>query len=155
MIYYNFYLQVIIFHKDFSQDNGKFSLFALKVLSRFCGGYSMPLNAEKVIMVEKQFALRVFGIGFGCQALRSSYYLSYTAQAIAAGIKEPENLHPYGKRHFMRTRKIKVALDVLLAKENLLGIELMTEDKENEGEGRPPKKMKPTSSSPLAPSPES
>ena len=92
-----FSAQIIIFHKEFSKDNAKFSLFALKLLSKFFGGYEVPLNAEKVVLVEKFFESQVFGIGHGCQVLQSAYYLSHTAHAIAPRIKEVDALPPYGK----------------------------------------------------------
>ena len=44
---YNFDAQIIKFHKEFSNENAKFLLFALKVLSRFCGGYEIAFNAKK------------------------------------------------------------------------------------------------------------
>lgn len=148
---YKFDLQVIIFHKEYTNDNAKLALFAFKVLSRFCGGYEVPLNAEKVIMVEKQFALRVFGQGYGCQALRSPYYLSYAAQAIAAGIQDVNSLHPYGKRYLMRSQKTRPVPELLPSKE-----EVPEDDEEDEGEeGRPSKKIRPSSSSPPASNPES
>ena len=80
-------------------------MFAFKVLSRFCGGYEISSNAEKVVLVEKQFALRIFGQGPRCQALRSSYYLAYSAGAIAAGIHDPDTLTTYGKRDLLRSKK--------------------------------------------------
>ena len=74
-------------------------MFVFKVLSRFCGGHEIASNAEKVVLVEKQFALWIFGQGPGCQAaLRSSYYLAYSAGAIATGIHDPHIDHIWEKR---------------------------------------------------------
>ena len=105
---YNCDGQILIFHKEFTEENAKFPLFALKVLSGFCGGNEIAFNVEKVILVEKQFAMRVFGQGPGCQALRCSYYLAYSAAAIAAGIKDPETLSTYGKRDLLRGKKSRL-----------------------------------------------
>ena len=72
-------MQVLIFHMEYSKDTAKFPLFALKVLSRFCGGYSIAQNANRIVLIEWQFALRIFGQGICCQALRAPYYLAYVA----------------------------------------------------------------------------
>lgn len=138
---YNCDVQIIIFHKEYSEDNAKFPLFAFKVLSRFCGGNDIAMNAEKVVLVEKQFALRIFGQGPGCQALRCPYYLSYSAAAIAAGIKDPDTLSIYGKKDLLRSRKSRS-----IQEESLPRIELPTEE-EDEEEGRPLKRTKPDSPS--------
>lgn len=153
--------QIIIFHKEFSKDNATFPLFAFKVLSRFCGGCEVPSNAEKVVLVEKQFALRVFGQGRGCQALRCPYYLAYSASAIAAGTKDPDMLTAYGKRDLIRSNKGKCGpIEVLPQESTMPRIDLLTEEieAEDEEEGRPLKRIKPstnTSSSPPSPKPES
>lgn len=143
-------MQIVIFHKEYSEDNAKFYLFAFKVLSRFCGGDEIPMNAEKVVLVAKQFALRVFGQGHGCQALRSPYYLSYVAGALAAGIKVPDTLSVYGKRELLRSQKSNAIQEATLPR-----IELPT-DAEDPEEGGPLKRIKPsTSSNPSSPNPES
>ncbi|KAI5058770.1 hypothetical protein GOP47_0026940 [Adiantum capillus-veneris] len=49
--------KIIIYHKEYSEDNAKFPLFAMKVITRLCGGHLLPLNAERLILIEKQFAL--------------------------------------------------------------------------------------------------
>ena len=148
---------IIGFHKEFSKDNATFSLFAFKVLSRFCGGYEVPSNAEKVVLVAKQFALRVFGQGRGCQALRCPYYLAYSASAIAARTKDPDMLTTYGKRDLIRSKKGKCGpIEVLPQESTMPRIDLLAE--EIEEEGRPLKRIKPstsTSSSPPSPKPES
>ena len=98
---------------------------------------------EKGILVEKQFAMRVFGQGPGCQALRCSYYLAYSAAAIAAGIKDPETLSTNGKRDLLRGKKSRLFQDATVPI-----IELPTEEEEEEEEdGRPQKRIKPASSS--------
>ena len=44
-------LQMKIFHKGLSNSGAKFPLFAMKVLSQFCGGYGITKNAEKIILI--------------------------------------------------------------------------------------------------------
>ena len=138
--------QTIIYHKEYSEDNAKFPLFAFKILSRFFGGKHIALNTEKVILVEKQFALRVFGQGPGCQALRCGYYLAYSAAAIAAGIKEPATLMDYGKRALIRSKKgrsiqgaIVPGIELSIEEVTAPRIELPAEEEDEEAEGRPQK----------------
>ena len=97
-------MQVLSFHMEYSKDTTKFPLFALKVLSRFCGGYNIAKNANRIVLIERQFALRIFGQGICCQALRAPYYLAYVAQALMLGITEANQLLEYGKRILMRSR---------------------------------------------------
>lgn len=114
------------------------------------GGNDIAMNAEKVILVEKQFAMRIFGQGPGCQALRCGYYLSYSAGAIAAGIKDPETLTIYGKRDLLRSKKGQSIQEATGPR-----IELPTEE-EDEEEGRPLKRIKAGSpSNPSSPNLES
>lgn len=136
--------QTIIYHKEYSEDNAKFPLFAFKILSRFLGGKHIALNTDKVILVEKRFALRVFGQGPGCQALRCAYYLGYAAAAIAAGVKDPDTLLDYGKRALIRSKMGRSIQGetVLGIEEAAPRIELPAEEADEEAEGRPEKRMK-------------
>ena len=154
--------QTIIYHKEYSEDNAKFPLFAFKTLSRFLGGKHIALNTEKVILVEKQFALWVFVQGPGCQALRCEYYLGYSAATIAAGVTDPESLLDYGKRDLIRSKKgqsiqgatvpsIELSIQEVTATGTELsiqevtatGTELPAEEEDEEAEGRPEKRLKP------------
>ena len=158
-------LQIKIFQREFSNDGAKFPLFALKVLSKFCGGYDAPKNADKIVLIERQFAIRVFGQGLYCQSLRSPYYIAYAAQALILGIAEAEQLPVYGKRFLMRNRKLRLAPYMLPLPPPLLiedvnsqqspqlriehGSCLQFEEPEpKELDERPQKKQKPTSSPP-------
>ncbi|MCO5578075.1 hypothetical protein L7F22_031913 [Adiantum nelumboides] len=98
--------KIKIYHKEYSKDNAKFSLFAMKVITRLCGGHPLPLNAERVILIEKQFALHIFGIGYGCQALKDPYFMSYRAPTLAVGVKDSQNLDPYNKWLFFEGEKM-------------------------------------------------
>ena len=108
----------------------------------------MPMNAEKAIFVEKKFALRVFGIGYGCQALRAPYYLAYVTEALALGVEDPSGLDPYGKRLFLRERKRLRPAGMLpsTGQEGLLG-GLHVEEVRDEEEGRASKRIKATAGS--------
>ena len=118
-------------------------MFAFKVLSRFCGGHETASNTEKVVLVEKQFALRIFGQGPRCQALRSSYYLAYSTGEIAARIKDLDTLTTCGKRDLLRSKKSRSIQEGSGPR-----IELPIEEEEDEKEeGRPLKWIKPASPS--------
>ena len=105
------------------------------------GGKHIALNTEKVILVEKQFALRVFGQGPGCQALRCGYYLGYSAAAIAAGVKDPDTLLDYGKRALIRSKMGRSIQGETVPgiEEAAPRIELPAEEADEEAEGRPEK----------------
>ena len=93
--------QVIIYHNKFSPNCAVFPLFAMKTLSRYLGGNSVRYNADKVILVEKDLAIEIFGQGPGVYALRSKYYLTYTGLALTAGIRDPALLDDYGKKELL------------------------------------------------------
>ncbi len=97
--------QVVIFHSKFSKDKAEFPLFVLKTLSTYSGGRVLQRNAEKVILVEKQFAIRSFGQGPGVHALRSKYFLTYVAYALSCGIRDPKLLPVFGKRELLRSQR--------------------------------------------------
>ena len=104
-----------------------------------------------MVLVEKHFALQIFGQGPGCQALRSPYYLSYSAEAIAVGIKDPDTLTLYGKRDLLRGKKGRSIQGATVPR-----IELSTEEEDEEIEGGPQKRIKPASpSNPSSPNLES
>ena len=62
-----------------------------------------------IVLIEWQFALRVFGQGLYCQALRAPYYIAYVAQALHLGIANAKQLPVYRKRFLMRSKKIRIA----------------------------------------------
>ncbi|MCO5563276.1 hypothetical protein L7F22_016914 [Adiantum nelumboides] len=113
--------KIIIYHKDYSEDNAK---FPLEVITRLWGGHPLPLNTERLILIEKQFSLCVFGIGYGCQALRAPHFMSYTAQAVVAGVEDPKSLDPYSKRLFLRKRRCMMPVGMLPSKGTSSSIEL-------------------------------
>ena len=98
--------QVVIFHSKFSKDKAVFPLFALKTLTSYLGGWVLQRNAEKAILVEKQFAVRTFGQAPGVHASRSKYFLTYVAFALSCGIRNPKLLLPdYGKSEILRSQR--------------------------------------------------
>lgn len=95
---------VLIFHTKYS--NSVYSpLLTFKTLSHFLGGHPISRGVSKVILLEKQAAIQVFGYGCGMMCSRAGYFLSYTAYAKALGIDDPKDLTPYGKHHMLRHRE--------------------------------------------------
>ncbi|MCO5570263.1 hypothetical protein L7F22_023982 [Adiantum nelumboides] len=143
--------KIIIYHKEYSEDSAKFPLFAMKVLTRFCGGHPLQLNAERLILIEKQFALRVFGIGYGCQA---PYILSYTSHALAARVENPESLDPYCKRLFLRGKRRLLPAGMLPSPEQRARSRgLHIKEVHSEEEGRASKRINLTGSGSSSPTP--
>ena len=73
-------------------------MFAIKVLSCYLGGYIVRMNARKVMLVEKQLALDIFGQAPGVYAMRNKYYLAYGAYGLSCGVRDSRQLTEYGKR---------------------------------------------------------
>ena len=61
------------------------------LLTKFCGGYDVPQNVNRIVLIEGHFALRVFGQGLYYQALRVAFhYIAYVAQTPIMGIVDVE-----------------------------------------------------------------
>lgn len=62
------------FHMQYSEEP-ELPIFALKVLSRFLGYSPLPMNANKILLLERASALRIFGYAAGFNASRAGYFL--------------------------------------------------------------------------------
>ena len=132
---YNFDVQIIIFHKEFSNENAKFPLFALKVLSRFCGGYDISSNATKWSSQRSSLPCGYLVKGHDTKQLDVN---TIQAAAILAGIKDPCQLTTYGKRELLQSMKgQKVVPGQLLIQDPTqpLMIEELPEENEDDGDG--------------------
>ena len=87
------------------QQWGSFPSFFQVYVKGPGGGHSLAWSAEKVILIEKRSALHIFGYYSGKMCSRAGYFLSYTAYALAAGVKDPLMLEPYGKHRLIRNRE--------------------------------------------------
>ena len=85
-------------------NNGEAILF-FKCTSEALGGHSLAWSTDKVILIEKRYAFHIFGYYSGKMCSRAGYFLSYTAYALAAGVKDPSMLEPYGKHKLIRNRE--------------------------------------------------
>ena len=66
---------------------------------------TLQRNAEKAILVEKQFAVRTFGQAPRVHASRSKYFLTYVAFVLSCGIRNPKLLPDYGKSEILRSQR--------------------------------------------------
>lgn len=91
------------FHMNFSED-AELPIFAFKVLSRFMGYTPLQINANKVLLLERAAALRIFGYAVGFNASRAGYFLCYSSYAAAAEVSDINLLGGYRRRKFLRYR---------------------------------------------------
>lgn len=93
----------IVFHSLFS-ENPEFPMFALKVLSCFMGFLPIQFNANKIMLLEKTCAMRIFGYGPGFWASRAGYFLCYASYALAHEETDVNRIGGYSRKKFLRYR---------------------------------------------------
>ena len=96
--------KILVYHNSMSHE-GVLANFVFKTLARFLGGFTIPQNYDKIILVERLTALDSFGYQPGHVGSRRSYFYTYTALALSMGIESPEQLIDYGKHMMLRYRK--------------------------------------------------
>lgn len=81
-------------------------MFALKALSKVVGSQPLHRGVEKIILVEKQEAIRVFGYMPGCAASRAGYWGTMASYILAhlGDAKEIKRLQGYRKQEFLKYR---------------------------------------------------
>lgn len=95
---------IYIIHSKYSNDAYE-RLLMFKVLSRYLGGYQLPIAANRIILIEKNMALDIFGHADGHPSCRAGYFLTYTAYALALGIEDHKLLTDYGKNYMLCHRE--------------------------------------------------
>lgn len=93
-----------IIHAKFS-DDAYIKILGFKTLSKLLGGYTMKNSVNRIILVERNMAMDVFGYAPGHPSSRAGYFLSYTAYALALGIEDPKLLTGYGKNYMLAHRE--------------------------------------------------
>ena len=78
-------------------NNGEAILLFFKCMSEALGGHSLAWSVDKVILIEKRSAFHIFCYYFRKMCSRARYFLSYTTYVLAASVKDPLMLEPYGK----------------------------------------------------------
>ena len=92
--------------------------FLFKTLSRFLGANIVPRTYDKIILIEKVSALDIFGYWPGYRACRRAYFHTYTADALAIGVQNPEELDEYGKHFLLRYKQTPHVHRMHLLKDN-------------------------------------
>ena len=95
------YAKLLIYHGTMSNNREVIFLF-FKCMSEDLGGHSLAWSVDKVILIEKRSAFHIFGYYSKKMCSRVGYFLSYTAYAFAAGVKDPLMLEPYVKHKLIR-----------------------------------------------------
>lgn len=93
----------VVYHKLYS-DSPDVPMFAMKVLSRLMGYSYIPFNANKIMLLEKTAAVRIFGYSPGLWSSRAGYFLCYSAYALANKNTDTKPLEGYSRKKFLRYR---------------------------------------------------
>ena len=96
--------KIIIFHRQLS-INGEAIVYFFKLMTRALGGHAITWQKEKIILIERCFAINIFGYFLNKQCSRAAYFLSYTSYALACGVTNPKYLEDYGKHKLIRYRE--------------------------------------------------
>lgn len=92
-----------VFHAVYS-ENAEIPLFVLKVLSRIFGYSPVHFNANKIMLLERTAAFRIFGLSPGFNTSRSGYFLCYSSYLLADGKTNVKTLEGYTRKKFLRYR---------------------------------------------------
>ncbi|MCO5547068.1 hypothetical protein L7F22_000509 [Adiantum nelumboides] len=91
------------FHSQFS-DHLELSMFAIKTLSRFMGFLPLPKNVNRILLLERAAAFRIFGYAPGFHGSRAGYFLCYSSYVISNNDTNVKLLAGYKRRKFLRYR---------------------------------------------------
>lgn len=92
-----------VFHSIFS-EKPDLPLFALKILSKFLGPSPIQFNANKVMLIERNAAQRIFGVSPGFNCSRAGYFLCYASYLLANKEKDLKQLGGYSRKKYLRYR---------------------------------------------------
>ena len=90
-------------HSQFSEDP-EVPLFALKALSKFMDYHPLQMNSNKVLLLERSAALRIFGYAPGFQASRAGYFLCFSSYVMAFKEEDVKYLGGYNRKKYLRYR---------------------------------------------------
>ena len=92
---------LIIYHMKLS-CTGYLPVFTLKTLSHYLGGHVVHPNVGKILLLERQSAVEIFGYAHAMQGSLAGSYLTFTGLALSIGEKDPAKLTDSGKRYLLR-----------------------------------------------------
>ena len=94
----------LVYHSKFS-NAPEIAMLTLRVLSRVVGSQPLSFKSEKIILIEKAEAVRVFGHHPLISASRAGYFTCLTGYALACMDKPaPKMIGWYKKQEFLRYR---------------------------------------------------
>ena len=96
---------IIIYHSKYS-ESPTLPMFALKALSRVVGSQPLHKGIEKIILVEKQEAIRIFGYMPGYVGSRAGYFRTMVSYVLAhvGKAEEIKKIQGYKKQEFLKYR---------------------------------------------------
>ena len=92
-----------VIHAVYSED-AEIPLFALKVLSRIIGYSPIHYNANKIVLLERTTAIRIYGYAPGFNISSSGYFLCYSGYLLADGKTNVKTIEGYSRKKFLRYR---------------------------------------------------
>lgn len=94
---------VVIYHQKFTTEPN-LPFLAIKALSKVVGSYQFPLGLEKIIFVEKEQAIRVFGFFPGLIGSRGGYFGAMASYVLANSGDLRLQLAGYNKQKYLKFR---------------------------------------------------
>ena len=79
-------------------------MLAIKALAKVVGPYQLPSGLEKLILVEKEEAIRVFGFFPGLVGSRASYFGTMASYVLAHSGDLKRQMIGYNKQKFLKFR---------------------------------------------------
>ena len=81
-------------------------MFALKALSKIVGSQPLHRGVEKIILVEKEEAIRIFGYMPGFNGSRAAYFATMAAYILAhlGSAQEVKKIQGYNKQEYLKYR---------------------------------------------------
>lgn len=96
---------IAIFHTKYS-EKAKLPIMAFKALSRFVGSQPFNKGVDKIILLEKQEAIRIFGYMPGLTGSRAAYFAVMGAYLLShmGSAQALSSLKDYRKQEYLRFR---------------------------------------------------
>ncbi|MCO5568678.1 hypothetical protein L7F22_022377 [Adiantum nelumboides] len=92
-----------VLHSQFL-DHSELPMFAIKTLSRFMGFLPLPNNVNRILVLKRAAAFRIFGYAPGFYGSRVGYFLCYSSYVISNKDTNVKLLAGYKRRKFLRYR---------------------------------------------------
>ena len=94
---------VVIYHQKFTTEPN-FPFLAIKAMSKVVGSHKFPPGLEKIILVEKEQAIRVFGFFTGLVGSRGGYFGAMASYVLANSGDLIRQLTCYNKQKYLKFR---------------------------------------------------